>query len=82
MLAKAAIALVLLVGTPLSGLAAPMNVQTVSIPDQKEDALTAAMRIVTSQGLFAEEYDLVLEAVQNDPTVREKIMEHMMAPPE
>jgi hypothetical protein len=81
MFAQAAIALLLLVGTASSGLAAPMHVQTVSIPDQKLDALAEAMRAVTSQGLFAEEYDAILQAVQDDPQLREKIIEHMIASP-
>ena len=81
MFAKAAIALVVLVGTASSGLAAPMHVQTVSVPDQMFDALSAAMRAVTSQGLFAEEYDAILEAAQDDPQLREKIIEHTIASP-
>jgi hypothetical protein len=81
MFAQAAIALLLLVGTASSGLAAPMHVQTVSILDQKLDALAEAMRAVTSQGLFAEEYDAILQAVQDDPQLREKIIEHMIASP-
>src|SRR5262245_36889751 len=79
MFAKAAIAFVLLVGTASSGLAAPMDVQTVSVPDQKFEALAVAMRAVTSQGLFAEEYDSILEAAQDDPLLREKIIEHIIA---
>ncbi len=81
MFAKAAIALVLLVGTPTSGMAAPMHVQTVSVSDQKFDALAAAMRAVTSQGLFAEEYEAILEVAQDDLQFREKIIEHIMATP-
>jgi hypothetical protein len=81
MFAQAAIALLLLVGTASSGLAAPMHVQTVSILDQKLDALAEAMRAVTSQGLFAEEYDAILQAMQDDPQLREKIIEHMIASP-
>jgi hypothetical protein len=81
MFAKAAIALVLLVGTASSGLAAPMHVQTASISDQQMEALAAAIRAVTSQGLFAEEYDAILEAAQDDPQLREKIIEHVVAPP-
>jgi len=81
MFAQAAIALVLLVGTASSGLAAPMHVQTASIPDQKLDALAAAMRAVTSEGLFAEEYDAILEAARNDPQLREKIIEQILASP-
>src|SRR5213593_2515563 len=81
MFAKAAFALVLLVGTASSGLAAPMDVQTVSVLDQKFEALAAAMRAATSQGLFAEEYDLILEATQDDPELREKIIEHIIESP-
>ena len=81
MFTKAAIALVLMVGTASSGLAAQMHVQTASVPDQKLDALAAAMRAVTSQGLFAEEYDAILEAAQDDPQLRKKIIEHMIASP-
>ena len=79
MFANAAIALVLLVGTVSSGLAAPMHVQTVSVPEQKFEALAAAMRALTSQGLFAEEYDVILEAAEDDPQLREKIIEHIIA---
>jgi Domain of unknown function (DUF4168) len=74
MYTKAAIVLVLLVGTASTGLASPPL-------DQKLDALAAAMRAVTSQGLFAEEYDAILEVAQNDPQFREKILEHLMASP-
>ena len=81
MLAKAAIALVLLVGTGSTGPTAPMHVQTVSTTDQKFDALAGAMRAVTSQGLFAEEYDAILEAAQDDPPLREKVIEHTIAFP-
>jgi hypothetical protein len=81
MFAKAAIALVLLVGPASSGLGTPMHMQTVSIPDLRLDALEGAMRAVTSQGLFAEEYDAILEAAQDDPKLREKIIEHMIASP-
>jgi hypothetical protein len=81
MFAQAAIAIILLVGTASSGLAAPMDVQKVSASDQKLDALAASMRAVTSQGLFAEEYDAILEAAQNDPQLREKIIEQTMVSP-
>jgi hypothetical protein len=53
----------------------------VSIPDQRLDALAGAMRAVTSQGLFAKEYDAILEAAQDDPQLREKIIEHIVASP-
>jgi hypothetical protein len=80
MFAKAAIALVLLVGAASSGLAAPMNVQTVSTLDRKFDAFAAAMRDITAQGLFAEEYEAILEAAQDDPQLREKIIEYIVTP--
>jgi hypothetical protein len=81
MLAKAAIVMVLLVGAAWSGLAAPMHAQTISIADQKPDGLAAAMRAVISQGLFAEEYDAILEAARDDPQLREKIIEYIMGAP-
>jgi hypothetical protein len=58
-----------------------MRTQTARIPDQKLDALAEVMRAVTGHGLFAEEYDAVLEAAQDDPQLREKVIEHMMAHP-
>jgi len=58
------------------------HAQTASIPDQKLDALATAMRALTSQGLFAEEYDAILEAAQDDPHLRKKIIEHILALPE
>src|SRR4029453_573259 len=79
MFAKAAIALVLLIGPASSGLGTPMHMQTVRIVDERLDALAGAMRAVTSQGLFAEEYDAILEAAQDDPQLREKIIEHIIA---
>jgi hypothetical protein len=72
--------LVLLVGTTSSGLAAPMHVQTVSI-DQKLDVYAAAIRAVTDQGLFAEEYDAILEVAQDDPQLRDKIIEYILTLP-
>jgi hypothetical protein len=80
MFAKAAIALVLGVGTASSGLVVPMQMQTASIPDQKLDRLAAAMGAAITQGLFAEEYDAILEGAQDDPQLREKIIEHIMGP--
>jgi hypothetical protein len=74
MYTKTAIVLTLLVGTASSGLASPPQNQTL-------DALAAAMRTVTSQGLFAEEYEAILEVAQDDPQLREKIAEHLMAFP-
>ena len=81
MFAKAAIALVLGVSTASNGLVVPMQMQTASIPDQKLDRLPAAMRAAITQGLFAEEYDAILEVAQDDPQLREKIIEHIMGPP-
>jgi uncharacterized protein YdbL (DUF1318 family) len=66
MYSKAAIALILLVGTMSSGLASP-----------PQNALAVAMRAATSQGLFAEEYEAILEAAQDDPELRKKIVEHL-----
>jgi Domain of unknown function (DUF4168) len=74
MCTKAAIALILLVGTVSSGLASPPQ-------NQMLDALAVAMRAVTSQGLFAEEYEAILEAAQDDPQLREKIVEHLTESP-
>ena len=73
MLAKAAIALILLVGDTSNGLA--------SIPEQKLDVLAAVVRALTSEGLFAEEYDAILEEAQGDPQLREKIIEQIVASP-
>jgi hypothetical protein len=58
-----------------------MLVHTASIRDQKLDDLAAALRAVTGEGLFAEEYDAILEAAQDDPQLREKVIEHMVASP-
>jgi hypothetical protein len=44
------------------------------IGDQKPDA-AAAIRAITDQGLFAEEYDAILEAAQDDPQLFAKIVE-------
>jgi len=73
MFAKAAIVLILLAGNTSNELA--------SISDQKLDAFAAAVRAVTSQGLFAEEYDAILEVAQDDPQLREKIIEQIMSSP-
>jgi hypothetical protein len=76
MFAKTAILLVLLVGIASSVLGAPVHAQTASIPDQKLRALAAAIRAVTDPGLFAEEYDAILEAAQDNPHLRQKIIEY------
>jgi len=73
MFAKAAIVLILLAGNTSNELA--------SISDQKLDAFAAAVRAVTSQGLFAEEYDVILEEAQDDPQLREKVIEQIIASP-
>jgi len=39
-------------------------------------ALAAAIRAVTGPGLFAEEYDAILEAAQDNPHLRQMIIEH------
>ena len=39
------------------------------------------MRAAMTQGLFAEEYDAILEMAQDDPLLREKIIEHIMGAP-
>jgi Domain of unknown function (DUF4168) len=74
MYTKAAIALILLVGTMSGGLASPPQ-------NRMLDALAEAMRAVTSQGLFAEEYEAILEAAQDDPQLRDKIVEHLVVSP-
>ena len=56
MFAKTAIALVLLVGTASSVLAAPKTYSTNPAYDEFN------MRALTDQGLFAEEFDAILEA--------------------
>ena len=59
----------------------PMPAESAAlIPDQQLDAAAVAIRAVTDQGLFAEEYDAILEAAQNDPQLREKIIKFMTAP--
>ena len=71
MFAKTGIALVLLVGTASSVLAAPKT----TAHDVFEP------RALTDQGLFAEEYDAILEAAQHDPQLRAKIIEQIMGAP-
>src|SRR5262245_40538455 len=46
----------------------------VLIRDQKPDT-AAAIRAITDQGLFAEEYDAILDAAQDDPQLFAKIVE-------
>jgi hypothetical protein len=76
MFVKTANVLVLLVGIASSVLGAPAHAQTASSPDQKLNALAAAIRAVTGPGLFAEEYDAILEAAQDNPHLRQMIIEH------
>jgi hypothetical protein len=53
---------------------------TAIVPDPKVVALATATRAVTDQGLFAEEYDAILEAAQNDPQLFAKVIERIMEP--
>jgi hypothetical protein len=39
------------------------------------------MRDITAEGLFAEEYDAILELAQDDPQLRDKIIEYILTPP-
>ena len=73
MFAKTGIVLVLLVGTALSMLAAPKTYSTA------HDVFE--VRALTDQGLFAEEYDAILEAVQHDLELRKKVIERLMGDP-
>ena len=73
MFAKTAIALVLLVGTASNVPAAPKTYN----PAQDIFDLHA----LTDQGLFAEEYDAILEAAQHDRALREKIIERIIGVP-
>jgi hypothetical protein len=70
MFAKTAIALVLLVGTASNVPAAPKTY------NPAHDVFD--LRALTDRGLFAEEYDAILEAAQHDPQLREKIIERIM----
>jgi hypothetical protein len=73
MFAKTVIALVLLVGTASSVLAAP---KTTNPAHDEPD-----VRALTDQGLFAEEFDAILEAAQHDPQLRAKIFELIFGEP-
>jgi hypothetical protein len=44
------------------------------------EASNALDKAVTDQGLSVEEYDTILEVAQNDPQVRQKIIERVQAP--
>jgi hypothetical protein len=79
MLAKIAIVAILLVGATSTGLASS-PLQIASFSGQKLDAL-AAVRAITSQGLFAEEYDALLEMAQDDPQLRETIIKDLVTSP-
>jgi hypothetical protein len=70
MFAKTGIALVMLVGAASSVLAAPKTYST----NPAHDAFDLP-------GLFAEEYDTLLEAAQQDPELRKKIIERLMDAP-
>jgi hypothetical protein len=76
---NAVILLTLLVGPAWNGLASPPQVQIAGAPEQRLDALTEVMRAVTNQGLFAEEYDAILDVAQGDAQLREKIIEQIIA---
>ena len=75
MFAKTAIALVLLVGTASSVLAAPKAYSTRPAHDELD------VHALTDQGLFAEEFDAILEAAQRDPQLRAKIFELIFGEP-
>jgi hypothetical protein len=81
MLAKVTIVAILLIGVTSTGMASSTPLQIASMSDQKLDALAAMVRAVTSQGLFAEEYDALLEVAQEDPQLRETIMRHLETSP-
>jgi hypothetical protein len=62
----------------LATVAAQPSTQTDStavIPDPKLDALATMARVLTDQGLFAEEYDEILEAAQNEPQLFGRIIQ-------
>jgi len=73
MFAKTGIALVLLVGIASSALAAPKTY------NPAHDVFD--LRALTDQGLFAEEYDALLEAAHDDQELRKKIIEHILGTP-
>jgi Domain of unknown function (DUF4168) len=54
---------------------------TAAAPSDKErllsEALNALAKAVTDQGLSLEEYGSILEVAQNDPDVREKILQRI-----
>ena len=75
MFAKTGIALVLLVGIASSALAAPKTYSTNPAHDVFD------LRALTDQGLFAEEYDALLEAARYDQELRKKIIEHILGAP-
>jgi len=75
MFARTAIALVLLLGTVSSVPAASTTYNTKPAHDELD------LRALTDQGLFAEEFDAILEAAQHDPRLRAKIFELMFGEP-
>ncbi len=53
---------------------------TANEPDKKgvaDEAMNALTKAVTDQGLSVEEYSSILEVAQNDPGVREKILQRI-----
>jgi hypothetical protein len=50
------------------------------VPDPKVVALATATRALTDQGLFAEEFDAILEAAQSDPQLFAKVLERITEP--
>jgi len=72
MFAKTAIAFVLLVGAS----SVPAAPKTYNPAHDVFD-----LRALTDQGLFAEEYDILLEAARHDPQLREKIIERIIGAP-
>jgi hypothetical protein len=49
-------------------------------PGIANEARNAFEKVVTDQGLSVEEYTTILEMAQNDPQVRQKIIERIQAP--
>jgi hypothetical protein len=52
-------------------------------PDQKDQIVTEAnaalKKAVTDQGLSPEEYNSIIDVAQNDPTVRERLVQRLAA---
>lgn len=49
-------------------------------PRIANEAGNALQKAVTEQGLSVEEYTTIVEMAQNDPQVRQRIIERMQAP--